>query len=310
MITTINVKSGNNSLTLDLKNPHSSGYIVSGISGLEPVNVDIKQTQLVSGLKYKYNKGFYKYREIKINIIYDEYNYQGMSIDALREALYAYFNTNTFTTLFFTKDNNEIRSISGWVEKHQATYFSNACGAIISIICPDPWFRTAEFTGGAYKEKTRSVTTSRGSVTISTNQYSGTVETGFILDTRTTSTTMTSMSDIKGHSLRLTSISGSTSPDSSNETVTGRIYIDVPSIYPPGIYDNDTLIITSDLDKLSIATSRGVDCMGWLNAASISQRIDLPRITPLESNQIEIAATPSMSTFRFEVSYKELHKGL
>lgn len=301
MITTINVKSGNNSLTLDLKNPHSSGYIVSGISGLEPVNVDIKQTQLVSGLKYKYNKGFYKYREIKINIIYDEYNYQGASIDALREALYAYFNTNTFITLFFTKDNNKIKSISGWVEKHQATYFSNACGTIISIICPDPWFRTAEFTGGAYKEKIRSVITSDGSVIISTNQYSGTVETGFILDT--------SMSNIKGHTLRLTSYKGS----GSNKTVTGRIYIDVPSIYPQEISDNDTLIITSDLDKLSIATSGGVDCMGWLNAASISQRIDLPRITPLVSNEIEeieIVAKPDMSTFRFKVSYKELHKGL
>ena len=96
------VNSYGEELTMTLNNPRESGYAITGSAGLEPVNVDIKQTQMVSGLKYKYNKGFHKYRQIQISIIYDEWNQK--NIDELRQKLYKYFKTNDLVTLYFEKD--------------------------------------------------------------------------------------------------------------------------------------------------------------------------------------------------------------
>ena len=134
------VNSYGEKLPIDLRNPEASGYVISGMNGLGPVDVDIKQTQMVSGLKYKYNKGFHKYRDITIQFIFYEWNNNNFSIDRLRRDLIYFLQTDDLITLYFVKDNGDVRKIQGYVSKHDAAYFSNACGAQVTVTCPDPWF--------------------------------------------------------------------------------------------------------------------------------------------------------------------------
>lgn len=134
------VNSYGDDLVVDLRNPEVSGYAITGMNGLGPVDVDIKQTQMVSGLKYKYNKGFHKYRDITIQFIFYEFNNNHLSIDTLRRDLIKILKTDDLVTLYFVKDNDQVRKIQGYVSKHDAAYFSNACGAQVTITCPDPWF--------------------------------------------------------------------------------------------------------------------------------------------------------------------------
>lgn len=134
------VNSYGEKLPIDLRNPEVSGYAIAGINGLGPVDVDIKQTQMVSGLKYKYNKGFHKYRDITIQFIFYEWNNSNFSIDKLRRDLVYFLQTNELITLYFVKDNGDVRKIQGYVSRHDAAYFSNACGAQVTVTCPDPWF--------------------------------------------------------------------------------------------------------------------------------------------------------------------------
>lgn len=298
MINTLKVVSSNgDNITMALRNPEASGYIIYSISGLEPVDVDIKQTQLVSGLKYKYIKGFHKYREIRISIIYDEYNQNGYSIDKLRGDLYKYFKTNDLVALYFTKDSGDIRLIRGYVYKNVGAYFSNMCGATISILCPDSWFKLVQLSGSTYIETT-TTTSSAGTASIT---YNGDKESRFVLKTTTTK-----ISNLLGKRLTLTSYKG-TSTTAANAT--GELYIDVPSTYDR---PNDLLTIDLSSDKMSItagtASNTPIDCIGWLDASSISYRKDLPILVP-SYNRVLLKAEPTY-TCAFNVIYSTLYRGL
>ena len=355
------VNSYGEDLTITLRNPRESGYIISGITGLEPVDVDIKQTQLVSGLKYKYNKGFHKYRQIQMNIIFDEWNNNNDTIDDLRQKLYQYFKTDDLVTLYFTKDINnsdnhyyitmdsdpgytykvgydsgewvaefephsdgllyskgdydvntpipmtgnyngdesayqslsgyiddygrlyctqpvkdlmtlmiyegggdsveadsttdsvrfgEIRSIKGHVDKHTATYFSNSCGATISIICSDPWFREVAVVDGEYVE-TKTVesltsSTSEGSTNTAIINYKGDIQNGFLLKTET------SVHNLHGEGLSITS-------NRQNVGDTGKAIINIPENYPDINVTPDILMADFRNDSVAISTSHDSD---------------------------------------------------
>lgn len=354
------VNSYGEDLTITLRNPRESGYIISGITGLEPVDVDIKQTQLVSGLKYKYNKGFHKYRQIQMNIIFNEWNSNNDTIDDLRQKLYRYFKTDDLVTLYFTKDINnndnhyyitmdsdpgytykvgynissewvaefephsdgllyskgdydvntpipmtgnydgyayqslsgyiddygrlyctqpvkdlmtlmiyegggdpveadsttdsvrfgEIRSIKGHVDKHTATYFSNSCGATLSIICSDPWFREVAVIDGEYVEtktvKSSTSSTSEGSINTAAINYKGDIQNGFLLKTET------SVHNLHGEGLSIAS-------NRQNVGDTGKAIINIPENYPDINVTPDILMADFRNDSVAISTSHDSD---------------------------------------------------
>lgn len=353
------VNSYGEDLTITLRNPRESGYIISGITGLEPVDVDIKQTQLVSGLKYKYNKGFHKYRQIQMNIIFDEWNRNNDTIDDLRQKLYQYFKTDDLVTLYFTKDINnndnhyyitmdsdpgytykvgydsgewvaefephsdgllyskgdydintpipmtgnydgyayqslsgyiddygrlyctqpvkdlmtlmiyegggdpsetdvttssvrleEIRSIKGHVDKHTATYFSNSCGATLSIICSDPWFREVAVVDGEYVEtktvKSSTSSTTEGSINTTVINYKGDIQNGFLLKTET------SVHNLHGEGLSIAS-------SRQNVGDTGKAIINIPENYPDINVTPDILMADFRNDSVAISTSHDSD---------------------------------------------------
>lgn len=133
-------------LEMELRHPEKSGYAVTGITGIQPVDVDIKTSQFVSGKRFRYNTGFHKLRNVGINIIFYEYNNAHKRIETLRDELYEYFMTNSFVTLTFCKSGLHY-SISGVVDKNQPTIFSQATGASISVTCPELWFYLSDSNG-------------------------------------------------------------------------------------------------------------------------------------------------------------------
>lgn len=133
-------------LEMELRHPEKSGYAVTGITGIQPVDVDIKTSQFVSGKRFRYNTGFHKLRNVGINIIFYEYNNAHKRIETLRDELYEYFMTNSFVTLTFCKSGLHY-SISGVVDKNQPTIFSQATGASISVTCPELWFYLSDENG-------------------------------------------------------------------------------------------------------------------------------------------------------------------
>lgn len=139
-------------LEMELRHPEKSGYAVTGITGIQPVDVDIKTSQFVSGKRFKYNTGFHKLRNVGINIIFYEYNNAHKRIETLRDELYEYFMTNSFVTLTFCKSGLHY-SISGVVDKNQPTIFSQATGASISVTCPELWFYLSDENGDYIKSE-------------------------------------------------------------------------------------------------------------------------------------------------------------
>lgn len=197
MITKVTVQNSyGESLSMELTKPELSGYVIAGITGLDPVNVDIKQTQMVSGMRYRFNKGFFKYRQIKFSILYYEYNTYHKSIPDLRRDLYKYFKTNDQVTLYFEKkvgNNTEIYEIKGVPDQDDTPIFNKECGATISVICSDPWFkkinswanRNKEFQNTinsvAYKDENENLWYNY----IEPFQYNGNIKTSFKLTTKT-----------------------------------------------------------------------------------------------------------------------------
>lgn len=170
-----------------LDDPEDSGYAITSISGIEPVQVDIKQTQLVSGLKYKYNFGFYKNRDIGFNIIYSEWGPDGLkSIEKRRDNLYKYFKTNDKIQIIFERGRRDGSSgtqlfyIEGYVYKHAPTFFSQQCGAVINVTCPDPWFRECWWTDQTETELSFTTVVQSSGPSLTVN-YEGDIFTGFKL---------------------------------------------------------------------------------------------------------------------------------
>lgn len=299
MIKTLKVaNSYGEELTMTLRSPEDSGYAITNITGIGPTDVDIKQTQLVSGRKWKYNSGFHKYREITLSIIYYEGNDQLLTVEELRNNLYKYFKTNDLVTLYFTKDDNKTYAIAGWVSKHDPVFFSNNCGSTINIICPDPWFRKNSMTYVDEVESQNSHSSSNDALII----YDGNISTGFILET----TNSFNIEDFKGQTIDIHVEYGS---------MPERDFI----VKIPGNYSgtNEKLYIDLFSDIISVYTMKSgvkTNHTGWIDSRTISERQEIPEILPdinivgqQYNNLISIYIEP---VFNYKVSYNTLYRGL
>lgn len=387
-------------LTMTLNNPHESGYVIAGITGLEPVQVDIKQSQMVSGRKYRYNKGFHKYRDITLSIIYDEWN--NKSIEELRSNLYRYFMTDDLVELYFIKDGHyasgnyvkndgsmqpgnygitdeygnivnfilrsdgffylndstydgavlkpfvdenytetetayidalgrlywngsetmiwfwedeiwsyfniisqshsnlgEIRTIKGHVSAHNATYFSQSCGAQITITCSDPWFKEAyEYNGETKTQRSYDIINaiSTAYVVRLDNQYEnykGDISNGFSIDLDTTNTNLLNGADIiifsehingdgvmiTTNEIRIKIPANYIAVNSSSTAISTHLYINIA---------NDNLIIKD------IGNNYEFNAIGWVYASSISSRQDFPNLKP-GYNRVHIISTKPLT---------------
>lgn len=247
-------------LTMALRNPKMSGYAITNITGLDPVQVDIKQTQMVSGLRYKYNKGFFKYRTIQLSIIYYEYNILRMGVVELRNNLYKYFKTNDFITIRFEKDN-EMYAIQGYVDKHESQIFTSQGGATISITCPDPWFkkRGIDYQDEVLADCVKGVD-SDNYINTAVISYDGNIGNGFTLETET------DVRNLIGEELVLES--------RRDGQVTGTLVLNIPKNYPDTNVTIDSLGISLIKDSLSVYTEHIGGLQYFLSGFGTSEWVD------------------------------------
>lgn len=127
------------SLKLELARPDRSGLAITSITGLGPGKANINTTELSTTDGGLYNSARVPVRNIVISLRYLWHN----TIEEARHLSYRYFPLKQKLTLRIETDMR-MAEIEGYVESNDPTIFSNAEGTDISIICPNPFFYSAE----------------------------------------------------------------------------------------------------------------------------------------------------------------------
>ena len=126
----------NTHLTIDLFNPHTSGFIVSSIDGLGAPVADINMDARATGDGSRYNSSRREGRNIVFNLLFDE---NTRRIEDTRRVCYRIFPVGHKVHLTF-RTNNRVCTTSGYVETNTPNIFSDKEGAQISILCENAYF--------------------------------------------------------------------------------------------------------------------------------------------------------------------------
>jgi hypothetical protein len=130
------------SLPMSLTTPDSAGFIVLGVEGLDPGKSVINVRDNASTDGSTFNSAKDPTRNIVISLLFLE----GMStIEAARLRTYRYFPNKSRVRIDVTTDADTYY-IYGYVESNEVAIFSKNEGCVISILCPSPYFKTADGT--------------------------------------------------------------------------------------------------------------------------------------------------------------------
>lgn len=132
------------SLTMELRNPEKSGFLITSITGIGAPKADIHVTDLAAIDGGYYNSARAGNRNIVFGIRF--FSEDNTNIEALRQKTYKYFPIKRNITLRFEADNR-IGEISGYVESNEPNIFSKEEDCQISVICPYPYFYDASGNG-------------------------------------------------------------------------------------------------------------------------------------------------------------------
>ena len=122
--------------TLELTN--NENYVVSSIQGLNPPSATINTKTVTNFDGAKFNSSRVNVRNIVITILPTD------PVDANRIALYEYFKVKQFVRIFYS---NRLRNvyIDGYVETMEDDFFTKSQNIQISIICPNPYFKSVDY---------------------------------------------------------------------------------------------------------------------------------------------------------------------
>lgn len=126
------------SITLELDNPDSSGFLIKDISGLGPCKATINMTEVSTNDGAIYNSARLSDRNIVLSLVFF-----GTDIESIRQLSYKYFPIKKSITLEFVTDNRDCVA-TGYVESNEPDIFSDEEGTSVSIVCPDSYFYSAE----------------------------------------------------------------------------------------------------------------------------------------------------------------------
>lgn len=135
-------------LTIDLfDDSPEHGLIVTNITGLGPAKANINTTDVANSDGSVFNSARLNERNIVIDITFLPAN----TIEDTRQRTYKYFPVKRPITFRVVTDNRRLE-IDGYVESNKPDIFSKEEGNQISIICPDPYFKSrskvvTSFTG-------------------------------------------------------------------------------------------------------------------------------------------------------------------
>jgi hypothetical protein len=128
----------------DLFNPEKSGFIVKGIEGLGPPksNVNLKEHSYVSGSTFKSVRT--PSRNIVLTLEFLPRTEKGVtSIELTRHRSYEIFPYESLVKIEFVTDTRTSYTW-GYVESNEPSIFSQQSGCVVSLICPDPSFRSVD----------------------------------------------------------------------------------------------------------------------------------------------------------------------
>ena len=118
-----------------------TGFIISKIDGLGPVDADINTTEMIIDGDL-FNSARTGKRNIVLDLIF--YSEVGDGIESVRQYSYRLFPTKKQIYIEVEVSNRKVWTI-GYVEKNEPDIFSDIEGNQVSIICPDPkWYNSEE----------------------------------------------------------------------------------------------------------------------------------------------------------------------
>ena len=122
------------SITLELRFPEKSGFLVRDINGLGPSKANINVVEVATHDGAIYNSA----RVNKRNILFDLVFIEKPTIEDTRQRSYKYFPIKRRVSLVIETDNR-ICVTYGYVESNEPNIFSPQESAVISIVCPDSY---------------------------------------------------------------------------------------------------------------------------------------------------------------------------
>lgn len=122
-----------------LRLTRDNNYAITGVEGLTPVAANINTSTAGINDGVIYNSARLDYRNIVLTIRFTK------DVEKSRIRLYNYFQTKQFCTLYFSNDTRDV-CISGYVETFECDLFTLGQAAQISIICPNPYFKSTSET--------------------------------------------------------------------------------------------------------------------------------------------------------------------
>lgn len=127
------------SLKLELSDPWETGVAIQDITGLGPVKANMNFTKLVTSDGGLFNSARLNNRNIVFK--FRVFGGRSCSVEDSRMILYNLFIVKKQVRLTFETDNRHVY-IDGYVESNQPVIFSNKETLQVSVICPDPFFKS------------------------------------------------------------------------------------------------------------------------------------------------------------------------
>ncbi len=121
-------------LELVLADPYRNGILVKDIKGLAPSQSTINYQSLATS-----DGGLFASARTEPRAITFTLGMIGDNPEGARQITYEYFPVKQEITMLFISDQR-MRTITGYVESHDADIFSNEEETTISVLCLDPWF--------------------------------------------------------------------------------------------------------------------------------------------------------------------------
>lgn len=122
----------------DFANMLTSEFVITDIKGVGPNKATINSVEVATNDGSIFNSARVEARNIVIKIAFN-----GWDIEALRQKCYRYFPLKKMLTLEFLTDHRDC-IITGYVEANEPNIFSKMEDTQISIVCPYPYFYSAE----------------------------------------------------------------------------------------------------------------------------------------------------------------------
>ena len=127
-------------ITMNLREPNETGFLIKSIDGLGPCKANVNTTDIATRDGSLYNSSRVEQRNIVMTIVFVD-SVQQETIEGLRHKTYKYFPLKKNLTMAIETDTRTLETV-GYVESNEPEIFSSQQGTQISIICPDPYFRS------------------------------------------------------------------------------------------------------------------------------------------------------------------------